>query len=83
MSSNAAGGSERLENVRIDYENNLIVIDDVGIQVQSSEGEPLDIDHASPMDGYVAFLESAENGGVRVGGDEATICFVDPGSDRS
>lgn len=68
--------TERIEDVEIDTENNCIVIGDFAITVQGKEGEPLAIDHTSPDDGYVAFLEAGENG-VKPGGEAATITFTE------
>lgn len=76
-------GTGQLENVEIEYENDLIVVDGVGIELRDSDGERMGIDHSSGVDGYVAFRERASSTTVKVDGDEATLCFVETGTERS
>ena len=76
------GGSERLENVTIDKKNSQIVINGVAVELTGKEGEPLEIDHVGTQDGYIAFLEAGENGGVKPGGEAATVFLTEP-DDRS
>lgn len=43
--------------IRTDKENDLITIGDaVAFSLVDSDGEKMTLDHASPLDGYVAFI---------------------------
>lgn len=67
---------------RTDKENDRVVIGDVAITVRDSEGELMAVDHASAMDGYVAFLEKGDaEGMVRSGGESATLEFREADDD--
>lgn len=70
-----ADGNERW---RTDKENDRILCGDTAIVILDEDGERMSIDHASGMDGYVAFREKGDHDGhVKADGDGATLHFMD------
>lgn len=57
-------------NVRIDTENDQIVLGDTALELYDRHGNEMVVDHTSAMDGYVAF---------RGANDEATVIFREVG----
>lgn len=63
---------------RTDKENDRIIVGNTAIFVLDADGERMAVDHASDMDGYVAFTEQADTDGlVKVDGEKASLHFTE------
>lgn len=62
-----------------DNERDCIAIEDMEIIVLDGDGERMAIDHSSPEDGYIAFVERGDDGLVNPDGDSVTVQFLERG----
>lgn len=70
--------SQEVPTFRTDKENDRIIVGNTAVFVLDESGERMAVDHASDPDGYVAFKEQGDTGGmVKSSGEQATLHFTE------